>query len=952
MPLATLAIAMSPAALIVVYFVFFLSGVSALIFETVWFRQTGLAFGNSVWASALVLSSFMAGLALGNGLTARFGHRIRRPIAFYAGLELVIAISGVALVVALPVVTPLLANLMRPLMVSGTLLQLVRFGTAFLLLLTPAIAMGATLPTVVKAVVGPERDFGKLLGRLYGINTLGAVLGALTCEFVWIPVAGVIGSGCIAGSLNLIAALLALAVARRISPSPARELVDEGRGRLPLSSLPLLAAAFLSGGTLLALEVIWFRTLSHFMAPTSEVFASMLAVVLAGIGMGGLLASWWLRVKSDADDQVPLVALGSGAVTMYSYAILPASVERLAGLAPGTSWGNLALALPLMFPASVLSGVLFALLGQRLRRSLASNVRSAGLVLLFNTAGSMLGPLVAGFVLLPRIGVERSVWLLSVTYGVVAVCALALSALRSSRRGRLVHVAAAALFVWAIVAFPWGLMQRLIGTTVSGRFADEQVIAAREGVNETLLYLRTSFLGEPYSHRLVTNGHSMSGTALSSQRYMSLYVYTPFAFHAKPRDALLISFGVGTTAKTLTNDPELERIDIVDISRDILEMSAVIFPREENPLSDPRVHIHVEDGRYFLQSTTRRYDLITAEPPPPAHAGVVNLYTREYFELLRSRLREGGLASYWLPVFMTDVRDSKAIVRAFCGAFPDCSLWEGDPGNWTLLGTRDAQGPLDEATIRRQWSDPEVAHRLRAVGVERAEQLAALFLADAPFLSDWAGEVPPLVDNWPHRAPRVRPSWTREVPREYARIMSEAEVMRRFEESEFVAKMWPVSFRDESLEYFAHARIARTFLLHKDVAPRIAELHRVLTETSLETLPLWLLGSDFDKQAIAERLAEQGRLPAEVDYQRGLRALSRRDYPLAADLLSRRSGGDTTPLRDHYAVYALAMSGQLEEARARAAKLPASDDPLVRRYWRFMDVTFGVRPSVLSVLSE
>ncbi len=138
----------------------------------------------------------------------------------------------------------------------------------------------------------------------------------------------------------------------------------------------------------------------------------------------------------------------------------------------------------------------------------------------------------------------------------------------------------------------------------------------------------------------------MSGTGWGARRYMKLYVYLPVALHPDPKSALLISYGVGSTAKALTDTPDFQTIDVVDISPEILEMSAIVYPvPSDHPLNDPRVTVHVEDGRYFLQTTKQTFDLITGEPPPPIMAGVANLYSREYFQLIHDRLAEGGMVS-------------------------------------------------------------------------------------------------------------------------------------------------------------------------------------------------------------------------------------------------------------------------------------------------------------------
>jgi len=194
---------------------FFLSGAAALLFETLWFRQAGLAFGNSVWASSLVLSSFMAGLALGNGLMARHGGRIRHPVRLYAGFEAVIALAGVTLVLGLPQLGHWLAPVFRQLLEQPIALNGLRLGSAFVLLLLPATAMGATLPVLVKALLAHDANFGSVLGRLYGWNTLGAVAGAVAGEWFLIEWFGIRGTAVVAGGFDIAAAVVALGLSRR-----------------------------------------------------------------------------------------------------------------------------------------------------------------------------------------------------------------------------------------------------------------------------------------------------------------------------------------------------------------------------------------------------------------------------------------------------------------------------------------------------------------------------------------------------------------------------------------------------------------------------------------------------------------------------------------------------------------------------------------------------------------
>ncbi|MBW2396881.1 MAG: fused MFS/spermidine synthase, partial [Deltaproteobacteria bacterium] len=299
--------------------IFFLSGAAALTFEQLWFRQAGLALGNSIWASSLVLAGFMGGLAIGNGIMARFGHRVRRPVALYAGLELAIAVTGISLVHLLPMLSPLLSPILRPVLEIPLAVNAIRLGSAFLLLLVPSAAMGATLPLLVAALHRRHQQFGRALGLLYGWNTLGAVVGVVVGEVVLIDQFGIRTTAWVAGGVNLAAAGLAWMASRRLDVS-GESAISAPLAPIPPRALWFLAAAFVAGGSLLGLEVVWFRFLVLFVHGTSLTFAVMLGVVLLGIGLGGLAGSRWLAFRRDAHRNVFGIVLSCGAVVVATYA--------------------------------------------------------------------------------------------------------------------------------------------------------------------------------------------------------------------------------------------------------------------------------------------------------------------------------------------------------------------------------------------------------------------------------------------------------------------------------------------------------------------------------------------------------------------------------------------------------------------------------------------------------
>ncbi len=304
---------------LLLYLIFFVSGAAALIFETLWFRQSGLAFGNSVWASSIVLASFMAGLALGNALAAAVGERVQRPIRWYAAIELTIAVTGLGLVHLLPEMTPILRPLLVGLDDQPVLLNTARLTSAFLLLLIPSTAMGFTLPVLVKALLARDPHFGAVLGRLYGWNNIGAVVGAIAGEGVLLELFGVRGTGMVAAVLDVGCAGAAIWLSGRLREAAAPSTPKPTREVLPSVALRICAAAFLAGGILLAFEVVWFRFLHLFVHGGPLSFALMLGVVLSGIGTGGFVAGAIVRRRPEADRHTALLALVAGVTCVATY---------------------------------------------------------------------------------------------------------------------------------------------------------------------------------------------------------------------------------------------------------------------------------------------------------------------------------------------------------------------------------------------------------------------------------------------------------------------------------------------------------------------------------------------------------------------------------------------------------------------------------------------------------
>ena len=440
----------------------------------------------------------------------------------------------------------------------------------------------------------------------------------------------------------------------------------------------------------------------------------------------------------------------------------------------------------------------------------------------------------------------------------------------------------------------------------------------------------------------------MASSTVWARRYMKQFVYWPVALHPHPERALLISFGIGNTAKALTDTRSLTRIDVVEISRDVLEMSDVVFTdAAEHPLRDPRVRVHVDDGRFFLLTTSDRYDLITSEPPPPKHSGIVNLYTRENFQLIYDRLAEGGISTYWLPVHSLLPSDTKAIIRAYCDVFADCSLWSGAGYNWMLVGSRNARWERTEEGFARQWSDPEVAPELRMLGFEKPEQLGATFIADAPHLRRVTRGVLPLTDDFPKRLADDVDAI--HLGADHLSWMDTRATRERFRTSEFIRRAWPEDLRRRTLPYFAYQRMideARGFQQRGPVhrGDRVRNIHTALTQGGLHTLPLWWLGVDEDQLGAMDRhLARGGEEKAHL-FRLAVRTLADGDFDRAAAYFERSH----FPAYDEKLIlflrlYALCMADLVDDAEKLARDSLASIrlDRGDRDFLDWLTATFG-----------
>ena len=760
---------------------FFLSGALGLLYEVVWFRRLHLALGVSTFAVGAVLSAFMLGLAAGSRWAARSERLRARPLVAYALIELGIAAYAVAfpwLVAAVEALYPALFGVLegRPLLLAGA-----RFALALGVLLPPTFLMGASLPAVAEAAGRSGPGLARRVAWLYALNTLGGVAGTLVAGFVLVEALGLTRSMWAGAASGVLVAAGALVLSRLPSEPPAADAPaaaalpaaerprrkKKERPAEPAAPAPGLArlafaAAFLAGAVSLASEIVWTRALVFFVHNSTYAFSAIVAVYLLGIAAGAALAARLARDAARALRGLAWTLLASSAALLAAiaaYRQLPAVAALLAGgrrLAPGLTGGGSQAGLVLASWADALvvifgqvSAVLFLpalLLGAAFPLALAllpagdgSAASPVGRLYAANALGSVLGALAGTFALVPLLGTRGALVLLAWLPLPAALWALARASPGPGvRRAALATVPALAALT-ALAAPPdfyREMFERRFGS----------VVFFSEGVSETVAVCQYAD-GSRWIQ--FSDGRGASGTG--SYQGGWLYAHLPLLLHPHPRSAAVVCFGTGNTLAAASLHP-LERLDGVELSRQVVEAAPFFEATNHGVASSGRARIVIEDGRNYLLATRRSYDVITEEPPLVHTASVVNLYSRDFYELAKRRLGDDGLVAVWLATWELEPDEMRRLVRAFVDVFPYASVWDcTHPYEWVLVGGKRAPR-LDIDALAARMAEPSIARDLARIepdqgGLLTPADLLSLHLMDREAMARFAGDAPPVTDD-------------------------------------------------------------------------------------------------------------------------------------------------------------------------------------------------------------
>jgi len=777
---------------------FFFSGLTGLVYEILWTRMIVKIIGGAPFAVSIVLAVFMAGLGLGSYLASRTIDRVKEPlklVRIYGMLELAIGGYCLVLPVLLAVFKPVYAIMYNRLFSYFMLYSFLTFVGCSVLLLVPVICMGATLPILCRFYVTRLSHLGAHVGRLYGLNTIGAAVGALLCGFWLINLLGMRGTLVLVVMVNGIIGLVCILASYRIrswaggASRAAKTSAKDAGEELEQPAYKSVAAAALvifavSGFCAMAYEVIWTKLLGLIIGPTTYSFTIVLVTFIAVLALGSMIFGWLAdRIKKPVQLLI-YTHIGAALFALLVSHILGNSQFFFAKLIYHfqDSFGLLnilkvAILFGFMFLPTLCLGATFPLVGKIYTQSLSNVGRSIGFAYAINTIGAVLGSFCAGFVLVPLIGKENGLKLI-VGIQLITALVIAIRLLWIDKEHRLGWVPAGVLAVLGLVLclhFPsWnrralsmgryhrmkeisediktsGWLEALWrGPAILARQNIGKVVYYRDGIGGFTVVLQSEDVFGNTDYTMVISGKPNVGIYMDMPT-LTLLTHLPMMFHPDPKTVMVLGYASGITAGEVLCYP-IDRLDVLEISQEVVKASKFFEPWNNHVLSNPKTELIVQDGRAHLQLTNRKYDVIISEPSNPWMAGLAALFTRDFFELAKDKLNKGGIFSQFFHSYQMDWPTFALVGRTFAQVFPNNVLVQSAASDYQMIGFKDENGLVFENAQRNL----RFAQKSKNVKLLNAKVLYGLVRTED--LSGLCGAGPVNTDSWPRlefRAPKT-----------------------------------------------------------------------------------------------------------------------------------------------------------------------------------------------------
>ncbi len=743
----------------------FLSGLTGLVYELAWSKRLANVLGNSGQAHAVVLATFMGGLALGAFVFGRAADRARRPLALYGVLELGVGLYALVFPWLLSGLEQVYVALAPSL--GGSVKVSARLLLASAALLPPTLLMGGSVPAMTKhltrALGGAQRE----LSLVYAVNSLGAAFGCLLAGLVLVPARGLLITERSAAGLNVLLAVAALVLGRRSGAGAEDPPRSEGADLAPAQYGPravqiALVGTALAGFTSMLYETTWIRLLSIVIGGTSYAFTLILTAFIIGIALG----SFWLSRRADDDalltfGRMQLALAAAVCVALPTYERLPyvfIQLNHALEHAP-TAW-PLYQFLTFFFCGAVLVLPAFFLgagFPAAARVALSSIERvggELGRVYVWNTAGTVSGSLLGGLLLLPWLGLEGNFVVGLVLNVSAAGLALLFGGRPVGRATKLIVAATAVLvIVFAVANRGWS------HTVVSaGRYSEWKqsfpsyaAFKAEVDARSQLVFYEDDVFAsvmvgtQPEDRRFLRINGKVDGSNGDDADTQVLAAHLGVLFHERPvKRVLVVGIGAGITLGSLLAHP-IEHLDVVEISPAVIQAAKLFAEDNRRALDDPRCHVHVEDARTFLALAQEPYDLIVSVPSNPWVSGVAGLFSTDFFEIAKTKLAPGGRIVQWIHTYASNLPTVQLVIRTLRHSFPHGTTWVG-PDDLVLVASLTPQ-QFDVESVAAKLERPEVRDDLARVRVHELTTLLARQVHSDRGQLEVAGEGPVNTDD-------------------------------------------------------------------------------------------------------------------------------------------------------------------------------------------------------------
>jgi len=746
---------------ILVFSLFFVTGITGLVLEVAWTRLFVTVFGSTTYAVSTVLAAFMAGMALGGIILGRMADNFRRPILVYGVIELLIGAYAILMPLIIENLHGVYAYVFTELGQQPLPVAMLRFLLSFLVILIPTTLMGGTLPVLSKFAGREFAKLGKNIGALYAVNTFGAVIGSFVTGFFLLEFLGVSSSVYLAAAISILVGVAAVSAGR--SGEEAREDAagDAAEGEQDVTartgpeqaalaryvSFAVLLAIAISGGAALAYEVIYAKVLVFSMGATTHAFSLMLTTFLVGLALGSFVSSRLAdRVRRPTDVfgaveiLIGLAALGS----IYFLSRLDLAHDYLnlrdsGGDILRLRWAGFLQAALIMLVPSFFMGAAFPMVTRIYARVNRVSL-SVGRIYFFNTLGAVAGSLIAGFVLVPALGSARAIALLAALNIGAGVF---LFSCRANRRFW-IGTSLAVLVGLSILAFV--IKPSVFARTFNIKEKGSELLYFKEGVSGTVTIHRY-----PGYDLIAIDGVNVAGTSDMLRVTQKLQGHLPILLADGRERVAHIGFGSGETLHILTMH-HATMIDGIEICKDVIKASRRFFSSINKLAFDrPDVNVIIMDGKNYVLLTDKKYDIIMTDSIYPGTGGASALYTYDHFKAVRDKLKPGGVATCWLPLDLSPY-DLKVALKAFYDVFPEMSVWYCYMtfGQHALVaGKKDAPFDIDLAKFKQAFEDSAIREDLATIFIDDPFTLASCLLADGEAVRKYCGDVPRHSDDHP-----------------------------------------------------------------------------------------------------------------------------------------------------------------------------------------------------------